>query len=295
LSSSSREANKNKKFRTALLSISVSLVLIAAKVVVGILTNSVSILASAADSFLDVTASSVNFYSIRKSEKPADHDHKFGHGKAEGLAGLFQTFIIGSSAIYLIYISVLRLLKGEKLVSVGWGVLVIALSMIVSLFLARHIKRVAEETGSLILGADSLHYRSDLYTNGGIVAGLLVIRFTGFDIIDPIISILVAGFIIWSTKDILMESIDILMDKELPSNIVSEIEGVIMGFNPSVRSYHKLKTRNAGSVKFIEFHVVMDHTLTFVRSHEIAEEIVRAIKAKIENSEVTVHVDPDLR
>ncbi|KAB2822654.1 MAG: cation diffusion facilitator family transporter, partial [Candidatus Dadabacteria bacterium] len=130
MSSSSREANKNKKFRTALLSISVSLVLIAVKVAVGILTNSVSILASAADSFLDVTASSVNFYSIRKSEKPADHDHKFGHGKAEGLAGLFQTFIIGSSALYLIYISALRLLKGEKLVSVGWGVLVIALSMV---------------------------------------------------------------------------------------------------------------------------------------------------------------------
>ncbi len=294
MSSSSRETNKNKKFRTALLSISVSLVLIAVKVAVGILTNSVSVLASAADSFLDVTASSVNFYSIKKSEKPADHDHKFGHGKAEGLAGLFQTFVIGSSALYLIYISVSRLVEGEKLVSVGWGIAVIALSMIVSFFLARHIKRVAEETGSLVLGADSLHYKSDLYTNGGIVAGLLIIKLTGLNIIDPIISIFVAGFIIWSTKDILIESIDILMDKELPPHIVSEIEDVIMGFNPTVRSYHKLKTRNAGSVKFVEFHVVMDHTLTFVRSHEIAEDIVREIKKKIGDSEVTVHVDPDL-
>jgi len=294
LSLSSREISKNKKFQTALLSISVSLVLIVIKVIFGFLTNSISILASAVDSFLDVTASSVNLYSIRKSEKPADHDHKFGHGKAEGLAGLFQTFIIGSSAVYLIYLSVLRLLDGEHLVSVGWGIAVIALSMVVSFFLTRHIKRVAEETGSLILSADSLHYKFDLYTNGGILAGLLVIKITGLNIIDPIISILVAALIIWSTKDILIESIDILMDKELPPDTVRKIEDVIMGFNPDVKSYHKLKTRNSGSVNFVEFHVVMDHRLTFVESHEIAEEIVRAIKERIGNSEVTVHVDPDV-
>lgn len=295
MSLSSREISKNKKFQTALLSISVSLVLIIIKVIFGFLTNSISILASAADSFLDVMASSVNFYSIRKSEKPADHDHKFGHGKAEGLAGLFQTFIIWSSAVYLIYLSVLRLLDGEHLVSVGWGIAVIALSMVVSFFLTRHIKRVAEETGSLILSADSLHYKFDLYTNGGILAGLLVIKITGLNIIDPVISILVAALIIWSTKDILIEAIDILMDKELPPDTVRKIEDVIMGFNPDVKSYHKLKTRNAGSVKFVEFHVVMDHRLTFVESHEIAEEIVRAIKERIGNSEVTVHVDPDMR
>ncbi len=292
---SSREISKNKKFQTALLSISVSLVLIVIKVIFGFLTNSISILASAADSFLDVMASSVNFYSIRKSEKPADHDHRFGHGKAEGLAGLFQTFIIWSSAVYLIYLSVLRLLDGEHLVSVGWGIAVIALSMVVSFFLTRHIKRVAEETGSLILSADSLHYKFDLYTNGGILAGLLVIKITGLNIIDPVISILVAALIIWSTKDILIEAIDILMDKELPPDTVRKIEDVIMGFNPDVKSYHKLKTRNAGSVKFVEFHVVMDHTLTFIESHEIAEKIVRAIKERIGNSEVTVHVDPDVR
>jgi len=294
LSLSSREISKNKKFQTALLSISVSLVLIVIKVIFGFLTNSISILASAVDSFLDVTASSVNLYSIRKSEKPADHDHKFGHGKAEGLAGLFQTFVIGSSAVYLIYLSVLRLLDGEHLVSVGWGIAVIALSMVVSFFLTRHIKRVAEETGSLILSADSLHYKFDLYTNGGILAGLLVIKITGLNIIDPIISILVAALIVWSTKDILIESIDILMDKELPPDTVRAVEDVIMGFNPDVKSYHKLKTRNSGSVNFVEFHVVMDHRLTFVESHEIAEEIVRAIKERIGNSEVTVHVDPDV-
>lgn len=124
--SSSSDFIKNKKLRTALLSIIVSLVLIVIKIVFGIITNSISILASAADSFLDVTASSVNLFSINKMEKPADHDHKFGHGKVEGLAGLFQTFIIGSSALYLIYLSIARLVKGGSLVSLDWGIIVIA-------------------------------------------------------------------------------------------------------------------------------------------------------------------------
>jgi len=293
--SPSSDLSKNKKSRTALLSISVSLVLIIIKVVFGILTNSISILASAIDSLLDIIASSVNFYSIRKAEKPADHDHKFGHGKAEGLAGLFQTFIIGSSALYLIYLSIVRLVKGGSLVSLDWGIVVIALSIIVSFFLARHIKEVAEETGSIVLSADSLHYKFDVYTNGGIVAGLIAIKLTGLHNIDPIISIVIAIFIIWSSKDLVIESVDILMDKELPSDTVSEIGSIIMRYNPSVKSYHKLRTRNAGSVKFVEFHVVMDHTLTFVKSHEIAEQIVKDIKEKIGNSEVTVHVDPDKR
>lgn len=293
--SSSSDPSNNKKLRTALLSISVSLVLIVIKVVFGIITNSISILASAADSFLDITASSVNLYSIKKAEKPADHDHKFGHGKVEGLAGLFQTFIIWSSALYLIYLSIVRLVNGGRLVSLDWGIVVIAFSIIVSFFLARHIRRVAEETESLILSADSLHYKFDVYTNGSIIAGLIAIKLTGYYKIDPIISIVIALFIIWSSKDIVRESIDILMDKELPPAVIKEIEDTIMGYDPSVKSYHKLKTRNAGSVKFVEFHVVMDHTLSFVKSHEIAEQIVDEIKEKIGNSEITVHVDPDRR
>ncbi len=293
--SPSSDLSKNKKYRTALLSISVSLALIIIKVIFGILTNSISILASAVDSLLDIIASSVNFYSIRKAEKPADHDHKFGHGKAEGLAGLFQTFIIGSSALYLVYLSIVRLVKGGSLVSLDWGIVVIALSIVVSFLLARHIRKVAEETGSIVLSADSLHYKFDVYTNGGIVAGLIAIKLTGLHNIDPIISIVIAIFIIWSSKDLVVESVDILMDKELPPDTVKEIETIIMRYNPSVKSYHKLRTRNAGSIKFVEFHVVMDHTLTFVKSHEIAEQIVEDIKERIGNSEVTVHVDPDKR
>ena len=289
----SPEQIKNKKLRTALLSITVAIALIIIKLVFGVITNSVSILASAVDSFLDLSASSVNYFSIRKSEKPADHDHRFGHGKAEGLAGLFQCFVIGVSSIYLIYLSVWRLLNGGNLQALDLGIIVIVFSIIVSLLLARYIRRVAKETESIALNADSLHYQFDVYTNIGIVIALTIIKFTDLNLIDPIISIVIAVLIIWSAKDIVMQSLNILMDKELPEEVVIQIEEIIINHNPEVRSFHKLRTRNAGSVKFIEFHVVLNHELTFVKSHELAEDIIKEIEAVIPNSEVTVHVDPD--
>ena len=289
----SPEQIKNKKLRTALLSITVAISLVIIKLIFGFLTNSVSILASAVDSFLDLSASSVNYFSIRKSEKPADHDHRFGHGKAEGLSGLFQCFVIGVSSLYLIYVSIERLLNGGNLQDLDLGILVIAFSIVVSLLLARYIKNVAKETESIALNADSLHYQFDVYTNIGIVIALIVIKFTGLSIIDPIISIVIAILIIWSAKDIVMQSLNILMDKELPEEVVVQIEEIILNHSSEVRSFHKLRTRNAGSVKFIEFHVVLDHQLTFVKSHELAEDIIKEIEAVIPNSEVTVHVDPD--
>ncbi len=289
----SPEQTKNKKLRTALLSITVAIALIIIKLVFGVITNSVSILASAVDSFLDLSASSVNYFSIRKSEKPADHDHRFGHGKAEGLAGLFQCFVIGVSSIYLIYLSVWRLLNGGNLQALDLGIIVIVFSIIVSLLLARYIRRVAKETESIALKADSLHYQFDVYTNIGIVIALTIIKFTDLNLIDPIISIVIAVLIIWSAKDIVMQSLNILMDKELPEEVVTQIEETIMNHSLDVRSFHKLRTRNAGSVKFIEFHVVLNHELTFVKSHELAEDIIKEIEAVIPNSEVTVHVDPD--
>jgi len=293
LSSSSRNHISDKKLRTAVLSIAVSFTLIVIKVVVGILTNSISILASAVDSFLDIITSSVNLFSIRKSEKPADSEHRFGHGKAEGLAGLFQTFVIWSSALYLVYLSIIRLTEGGELVDVDWGIAVIFLSIFVSFFLARHIKKVAAETESLVLGADSLHYSVDVYTNTGVVVGLLIIKLTGFYFIDAVISIVIAALIFWSSKDIVIQSVDTLMDRELPPETIAEIEKSIMKYEPEVKGFHRLRTRNAGQAKFVEFHVVMDHTLTFLRSHEIAEEIVREIKENVPGSEVTIHVDPD--
>ena len=267
--------------------------LLTVKLAFGFITNSVSILASAIDSLLDVSASFINYLSIRKSEKPADTDHKFGHGKAEGLAGLFQCSIIGISELYLIYLYVIRLIYGGQLRSIGSGIVVIAFSIIVSLFLIRYMRRVVSETDSIALKADSVHYLMDIYTNVGIIIALVIIKLTGISNIDSVVSIFVALGILWSSKDIFIKSLDILMDKELPDETVLIIKRVIDKYRPTVKSFNKMMNRDAGVIKFIEFHLVMDHTLTFVKSHEIAEQIIIEIEEIIPNSEVTVHVDPD--
>jgi ferrous-iron efflux pump FieF len=285
-------SQREKKLKTALFSIGASSFLIVLKLVFGFLTNSISIFASAIDSLFDLSASSVNYFSIKKAEKPADKEHRFGHGKAEGLAGLFQSFIIGLSSIYLIYVSVKRLVVGSQVHSLDIGILVMVFSAIVSFFISRHIKKVADYTDSVALSADSLHYRSDVYTNLGIVLGLIIVKITGLLFIDSLISICVSLYIIWSTTSVFKESVDILMDKELPKSTVKEIEDVILKYQPYVKGFHKMRTRRAGSKKFIEFHLVVDHTLSFVESHNIAEDIIKEIEKKIPNAEVTVHVDP---
>lgn len=295
LTQTSPEQIKHKKLRTALLSITVAISLVIIKLIFGLLTNSVSILASAADSFLDLTASSVNYFSINKSEKPPDEDHRFGHGKAEGLAGLFQCFVIGVSALYLIYLSIDKIIHGGNLKELDLGIGVMVFTITVSFIVARYIKNVSKETDSIALSADSFHYHVDVYTNLGVILALIIVKYTGFSLADPVMSIMIALMILWSAKDIVIQSVNVLMDKELPEEIVAQIEKIILNHSSEVRSFHKLRTRNAGSKKFIEFHVVLDHKLTFIKSHELAEDIIKEIEAVIPNSEVTVHVDPDLQ
>lgn len=285
-------SNKNKKLRAALLSVIVSTFLICIKLVFGFLTNSISILASAVDSFLDLSASSVNYFSIRKAEKPADREHRFGHGKAEGLAGLFQGFIIGISSLYLIYVSVKRIITGSSIELLNSGIFIMAFSALVSFLLARHLRKVAEETDSIALSADSLHYRSDVYTSSSVIIGLIIIKFSGLLFIDSIISICIALYIIWSSISILRESVDILMDKELPKETIEDVKEIILSHQPQVKSFHKMRTRRSGSRRFIEFHLVVDDTLSFVESHDLAEDIIKDIEAKVPNADVTVHVDP---
>jgi cation diffusion facilitator family transporter len=285
-------SHKNKKLQTAVFPIVVSLFLIIVKILFGFLTNSISIFASAVDSLLDFAASSINYFSINKAEKPADKEHRFGHGKAEGLAGLFQSFVVLSSSLYLIYVSINRLITGTTLQSLNSGILIMAFSAILSFLLAKHLKKVADDTESIALGADSLHYSSDVYTNVGIILGLIIVRLTGFVFIDSLVSLFVAIYIIWAAVCVFKEAVDILMDRELSKETVKEIEEIILKHQPVVKSFHKMRTRRSGSKRFIEFHLVMDHNLSFVDSHNLAEEIIKDIESNVPNSDVTVHVDP---
>ena len=280
-----------RRTRAAAMSVVVAVSLVLIKVVAGALTNSLSLLASAVDSLTDIFASAVNFFAIRAASRPADREHVYGHGKAEGLAGLFQAVIIGLSGGYLGYQSVLRLMRPQPIEAEVIGIVVMAVSMVASYVLVRYLRRVAKETGSLALEADSLHYSTDVLANGGVLLLLAVVKFTGMPILDPIASLGISLYIVWAAIGVLRTSIDHLMDRAVPDEIIESI-AELANRHEHVRGVHDIKTRVAGSESFIELHLEMDGGMSLRDSHDAAVEVLRFIENEVPNSRVFVHVDP---
>ena len=282
---------KNKK-TAAFVSIASSFLLFCLKISFGLITNSLSIIASAIDSFLDLSASFINFFSIYHSSKPADEEHKYGHEKAEAIAGLFQGFIIITTSLYLILEAVKRLRTEVVLEQLNGGIFVMIISLVVCYLLSRYLKKVAINTESIALHADSFHFKTDLYTNVTIITGLLIVKYTGLTILDSVITIIVSSYIIYSTYEIIVNSIDVLMDRELSEDKLEIIKNTIEDHSEEIKGFHKLRTRNTGSTKFIEFHLEINKELSFIEAHDLSEEIIKELEIKIPNSEIIVHVDP---
>ncbi|MBI3655032.1 MAG: cation transporter [Acidobacteria bacterium] len=279
------------KIRAAFFAVLVAFGLFLLKILVGFATHSMSILASGVDSLMDLMASTINFFSIKSAAEPADESHQFGHGKIESLSGLLQGLLIGISALYLAYRSLMRLVHEEPLELVQLGIVTMVVSTLVTIVLVRYMQKVASTTGSLALRADSLHYASDVLTNLGSLLALVLVRWTGQSRIDPVISLVIAGYIFRSAAVVFKNSIDILMDRSLAREVIEEIRSVLQS-EPSVRGFHRLRTRQSGTHKFIDLHLSMDPSLTFAEAHELSEEVGRRIKLKIPNSDVTIHADP---
>ena len=282
---------KNKK-TAAFVSIAASFLLFCLKITFGIITNSLSIIASAIDSFLDLSASFINFFSIYHSSRPADEEHKYGHEKAEAIAGLFQGFIIITTSLYLIIEALKRFRTDIILEQLNVGIFIMIISLVVCFLLSRYLKKVAITTESIALHADSFHFKTDLYTNITIITGLLIVKYTGLTILDSVITIIVSSYIIYSTYEIIINSIDVLMDRELSEDKLEIIKKTIEDHSEEVKGFHKLRTRNTGSTKFIEFHLEINKELSFIEAHDLSEEIIKELEIKIPNSEIIVHVDP---
>lgn len=285
-------SRQNNKKTAASVSITASFILFCIKITFGLLTNSLSIIASAIDSFLDLSASIINFFSIYHSSRPADDEHKYGHEKAEAIAALFQGFIIITTSLFLVFEAIKRLNKDIILDQLDKGIAVMIISLFVSYFLAGYLKSVAVKTESMALHADSFHFKTDLYTNITIITGLVLVKITGLTSLDSIITLLVSAYIIYSTFEIIKNSIDVLMDRELSQEKLSIIESTIKEHSKEIKGFHKLRTRNTGATKFIEFHLEVNKELSFIEAHDISEEIIKELEIKIPNSEIIVHVDP---
>jgi len=284
----------NSKQRAIGLSVGIASLLAVLKFAAGLLTHSLGIFASGVDSLLDVFVSAINFFTLRKAEEPPDEDHAYGHGKAESLAGLFQSLFIGASGVVIIGESVRRLIAGNHFVqrlNIGLGVMLF--SMAVTFLLIRRLKAVATKNPSIVLDSEQLHFASDLYSNLGVMVILVLVWLTRLVAFDLFISLIVAFYIFWQSMHLLRRSIDELMDREISPNLHAKIKGIIFRHDPRIIDFHNLRTRRVGNKVFIDFHVVLRGEESFREAHLLTESLISAIQKEIPDCDLTVHTDPE--
>jgi ferrous-iron efflux pump FieF len=289
-----REASEARlKSSVARLSIAAAALLIALKSVTGWLTGSISVWASLLDSAMDIFASAINFYAVRAASRPPDEDHRYGHGKAESLAGLFQAFVITVSGALLVHEAVKRVLTPRPTEQEWLGVGTMAVAAAVSVALVSRLRSVAGKTDSPALAADAVHYATDVYTNGAALVALLLVALTGWTAADPLVSIAISGFILYSAFDVGRDSIHVLMDRRLPREIDKKVAKVVGRFRgEGVVGFHDLRTRRSGSLKFIDLHLEVDSGQSLQQAHDLTVRVIRAIQAEIPRSRVQIHTDP---
>lgn len=275
----------------AMASVAVALILIAAKSYAWWLSGSVSLLGSLADSSLDFLASAVNLFAIIVALQPADEEHRFGHGKAEAIAGLFQTSIIFGSSGFLIYRSVERILNPVPIEAGMLGIWVSVFAILMTLGLVIFQKKVIAKTGSVAISADRLHYVGDFLLNGGVIAALLLSTVVGIPAADGYFGLGIALYIGWNAFQIARESIDMLMDKEFKREEREKIFNLVME-TPEIKGLHDLKTRRSGLQSFIQFHIELDPDLNLFEAHHIADEVEATVGEEFPNAEIIIHTDP---
>ena len=272
-------------------SLFVAFSLIAVKAGAWMMSGSVSLLGSLADSTLDLLASLINFIAIRTALEPADKDHRFGHGKAEAIAGLFQACIIIIAALFLLWQSGARLIDPVPLVKSEIGILVSVLAIVMTFALVMFQKYVVRETGSVAVAADSLHYAGDLMMNVAVIVALGLTMLDMFPWIDGAFGIGISFYIAKSAYEIGRSSIDMLMDKEFDQEDRDVIFNLVLG-NDDVKGIHDLKTRKSGLQSFIQFHIELEPTLTLVEAHAIADEVEATVGEEFSFAEIIIHTDP---
>jgi len=270
--------------------LAVALFLALSKAVAWWLSGSVSLLAGLTDSLLDGAASLINLLAVHYSLRPADDDHRYGHGKAEALAGLGQAAFIGVSALLVGAQGVDRLLHPQPLGAPLVGIVVIIVSLLLTAALLAYQRHVVRLTGSTAIRADSLHYRSDLLLNLRILLALVLASY-GWARLDAVFGIAIAFYILWSAASILREAAAVLMDTELSPEIGEDMQRLARNV-PGVLGCHDLRTRISGTRWFVQLHLELPGELSLSRAHALCDEVEAAIKAHYPRAEVLVHADP---
>jgi ferrous-iron efflux pump FieF len=277
--------------RAAIASVSVSLFLVAIKTFAYFASHSVAMLASLADSAMDLFTSSLNLIAIRSALTPADAEHRFGHGKAEPLAGLAQGAFICASALFLVIQGINRILAPEPIDHSVEALIVMFIAIAIAIALILYQRKVVAKTGSVAVEADQTHYFGDLVTNIGVVLALLLSSLLGWTLADPLIAIAVAGIMAYTAFGVGRAAFHQLMDHELPEAERARIRRIAHA-HPAVKNVHDLKTRSAGLSTFIQLHLGLDPKMPLSEAHEISDAVERALLEAYPGAEVIIHQDP---
>ena len=266
--------------------------LVGLKIAVAVITGSISILAQAADSFLDLFAIAITLFAVTISNRPADEEHPFGHGKVENVAAVVQAVLIFTAGGLLIYSSVRRIMVGAAVEMTEAGIVVMLVSIIASLFLSRYLIRVARATDSIALEANARNIAADVYSAGAVLVGLVVVRLTGLGIVDPIIATVVSLLILKAGYDVLSRSFGGLIDVKLPDIEEQIISDAIRTCDGGIASFHQLRTRKVGNQRHVDLHLVMPRDICVEEAHEVCDCLERDITQRLLNANVIIHVEP---
>jgi ferrous-iron efflux pump FieF len=273
-------------------SLAVAAVLIAVKLAAWMATGSVALLTSMVDAFVDLASSLVTFFGVRYAGQPPDPDHRFGHGKGEAIAGFTQATFLGGAALALAFQSAERFIFPEPLASLDIGVWVVVGSLAASAALVAMQTWAVRKTGSTAIAADRAHYLTDIAVNAGVLAALVVTKFSGWLRADPAIAFLISGYMLWNAVQIARQVLAQLLDEELPNEDRQRIKDAALAC-PGVRNIHDLRTRHSGDRIFIECHLEVDGNLSVARGHEIGDRVEAAVRKLLPGTvEVTCHLEP---
>ena len=279
--------------KATVVSTSVAGVLVLMKMTVGILSGSIAVLASAIDSFLDLTVSLFNYFALNTAEKSADEQFNFGRSKIEPLAAVIEGTVISLSAVFILYEALVKIAHPRDMQFMQSSIWVMAASLVITLFLVMFLNYVAKKTKNMVIKADALHYKTDLFSNGAVLMALALISMTGEQLIDPILGVGIAVFMIYSSIAIIKEGILMLLDAALCEEDMQKIKELIES-EPIITDYHDLRTRESGSHIFISVHTVFNVSISLYDAHVVADRVEAKLRDLFEDKKVhiLIHMDP---
>lgn len=282
-----------RRTRAAAISIASNSVLIALKIAAGIITGSIAIITEAVHSSIDLLASVIAYFSVRKAEEPADADHPYGHEKVENLSAAIEGMLILLGAAIIVLESVRRLLDASPVERLGFGIAVVGFSAVTNAFVSGYLYRQARLTDSAALEGDAAHLRADAVTSLGVLVALVLVEVTGMQQIDPAMALVVAGAIVVSGLRILFRSSRVLVDEALPEAELAVVRDAVEKHGaPEIEGFHKLRARRAGSRRYVDLHVQFRPGTTLERAHTVAHEVEGRIGRRIRGADVLIHLEP---